>query len=149
MRANWFVVLLSKTTEQHTTSGGNFLKTFQELSKTSWLLNRLQLFRQLVLPPLLSYSARKKKHGLFVLSVLFLLGFVFVSFRVLTTDESLCEEKQQRKKNRLETNVMREEETIGDDDDDDDDSDDENTKTTKNTKTERRETGSCSRRRLE
>jgi len=77
-------------------------------------------------------SARKKKHGLFVLSVLFLLGFVFVSFRVLTTDASLCEEKQQRK-NRLETNVMREEETIGDDDDDDDDdSDDENTKNTKN-----------------
>ena len=79
-------------------------------------------------------SVRKKKHGLFVLSVLFLLGFVFVSFRVLTTDASLCEEKQQRK-NRLETNVMREEETIGDDDDDDDDdSDDENTKNTKNDK---------------
>jgi len=81
-------------------------------------------------------SVRKKKHGLFVLAFLFLLGFVFVSFRVLTTDESLCEEKQQIG-NRLETNVMREEETIlsrDDDDDDDDDSDDENTKNTKNNK---------------
>jgi hypothetical protein len=61
---------------------------------------------------------------------------------VLTTDASLCEEKQQRK-NRLETNVMREEETIGDDDDDDDDddSDDENTKNTKNDKKEEERDG--------
>ena len=129
MRAN-LLLLLSKTTLE-TTSGGNFLKTFQELS----IIMAAQSAAALAAAgssssPLL--SARKKKHGLFVLSVLFLLGFVFVSFRVLTTDESLCEEKQQRK-NRLETNVMREEETIGDDDDDDD-SDDENTKNTKSNK---------------
>ena len=131
MRAN-LLLLLSKTTLE-TTSGGNFLKTFQELS----IIMAAQSAAALAAAgssssPLL--SARKKKHGLFVLSVLFLLGFVFVSFRVLTTDESLCEEKQQRRKNRLETNVMREEETIGDDDDDDDDSDDENTKNTKSNK---------------
>ena len=133
MRAN-LLLLLSKTTEQHNKWGGRFLKTF---SKELSIIMAAQSAATLSAAgssssPLL--SARKKKHGLFVLSVLFLLGFVFVSFRVLTTDASLCEEKQQRKKNRLETNVMREEETIGDDDDDDDDSDDENTKNTKNDK---------------
>ena len=39
---------------------------------------------------------QKEKTGLFVLSVLFLLGFA-LSFRKVTTDASLCEEKQQRK----------------------------------------------------
>ena len=98
MRANWFVVLLSKTTEQTHTSGGNFLKTFQELSIVIMAAQSAATLSAAGSSSSPLLSARKKKHGLFVLSVLFLLGFVFVSFRVLTTDASLCEEKQQRKK---------------------------------------------------